>query len=315
MAEEQKKEEGIRNGTPELTEERKRHLIKNFFVVNKAERLPYTHTLLIITYISFALAIIFIFYFNTTFFTIIIGGLCIAYGLLHIKRWNDPYKVQQKIYNELPNSQQMDAWLLEDINTMVKPVVIKELSLNLDHIKPDSFILVPYPIFWKGDGIDPAQLKRRMSSEGHYKYSAYKVQVLALTDNYFSFFSCVYDWLENTVKNFASDEFFFDDISSIRNDSEKTNFKILGSEADEKANFVSVKTFKVRNMSGEVITVITNVTDLQHTPKINTNLNQMIQILRVILRNRRYGEVVFSETAKTETKDETPKTETKNDAH
>jgi len=281
---------GLRT-TPEMTEEQRRLLTKNYFTVNKAEMLPYTHYLMIIAYISFAIGIIFIVYLNTKFFTIVIGALCIFNGFLSIRKWKAPYKAQKKKYDELPTSQQLDEWLLQDINNIVKPKAIKDLSLDMSRLKPENFIVVPLPIYWTGGGAADESLKRKKSSEGHYKYSVYKINVLALTEHYISFYSCVYDWLENAIKSSNTDEFFYDDISTIKNDAEKTTFKIFGTEKDEKSNFLTAKIFRIRNMSGEILTVLTNIAELEHTPKIATNLNEVIQVLRIILRNRRYGEV------------------------
>ncbi len=281
-----------------LDEERKRMLIKNYFFANRADFPSWFEYYIKVAYFFFALGLVFLIYFNTNIFSILLGSISVFLGIFFVRKWLKPYKEQNKKYAERPTSEEMDEWLIEDIQNIIRPKSIEALTLDESKLKPENFIIVPYPIFWNEDGLNQENIFRFHGEEEHFKYSAYKVQVLALTENYISLYTCVLNWFDLTVSSENTNEFFYDDISSIKNDMEKINNKPFFFEENPEEGIVfdglSAKIFRIRNMSGEVLSLITDIPTMECSNRITANINKVIQVLRIMLRNRRFGESYYN---------------------
>lgn len=306
MSEEKTKPVGLVPDEEEevIDEQKKRMLIKNYFFANRADFPSWFEYHIKIAYFFFALGLVCLLYLNTRILTVLLGSISIFLGILFVRKWLKPYKEQNKRYSERPSSEQMDEWLIEDIQNIIRPKSIEALTLDESKLKPENFIIVPYPIFWKEGGLDENVLYRFHGEEGHFKYSAYKVQVLALTEFYISLYTCVFNWFELTVSAENTNEFFYNDISSIKNDMERFDNKPFFFEENHEEGIVfdglSAKIFRIRNMSGEVLSLITDIPDMECSSRITANLNQVIQVLRIMLRNRRFGEAYYNPNSQKE---------------
>ncbi len=232
--------------------------------------------------VVFGIAIIY--FFNNTIFAGILSVL-IGSGLFTL--WINPYFKDKKLFSERPQLAQMYNWLIADLNTQVKERAVTALRLNVSNLRPENFLIISYPLYWSEPGIDEATVERRDTEDGTFLYSVWKVQVVALTQNYISFYNCTYNWMSNSLFNERTNEFFYDDISSVKNDVEQISKKLIG--ADEESRLTTF-VFKVTNMSSDTLSVITNIPELNYSPSLAVNLEKAVQALRIILRKRRYDE-------------------------
>lgn len=271
-----------------LDEETRRMLMKNYFFVNRAEFPSYTARIIKWGYFFFGFGLFFILYFEKQLPTLVIGALSLLLGFIVFYKWITPYLDKKRLFDSRPTYEQMNNWLIKDLKNTTKPKAIEILSLDVTKLKPENFIIVPYPIYWNESGVDESQIHRRMGDDGKYSYSIWKVQILALTQHYISLFTCTYNWLENSILSENTNEFFYDDISSIKNDLIEFDHVLLGSE-EEKAG--TARLFQISNISGEKISVISDIPAMNISAPLGVNLDRIIQVLRIMLRNRRYGEV------------------------
>lgn len=285
------------NKTNEIDLKKRQFLKKNFFFVNKAEFPSWWEKYIQIAYFSVGFGIFFIVYFNTVLITILVSSASMFVAFWAMYKWIKPYLDSKAKFSERPTENQMESWLIQEIKKDVKPSAIEKLSLNASRIKSDNFIILPYPIYWQTGGIEDQFIVRLQSSEGHFIYASYKIQVLALTENYVSLYTCNYDWLNNQVISEDTSEFFFDDISSIKNGAEHLSIKRIDyeepkedEESDDNGEIGSAKIFSLKNMSGESLSVITEINSLGTSPRVVQKLDSLIKVLRITLRNRRYGE-------------------------
>ena len=287
----------------ENNDDTKQFLKKNYFYINKPKFPSWTAKNIIIAYFTVGFGIFFMFYFESVITTFVVGTLSILVGFIFFYRWMQPYYSQKSKFDKRPTDNQIENWLLQDIKKYIKPKALEMLSIDENKIQDDNFIIVPHPIYWQMKMIDKEYITRVMTFEGYYNYSAFKVQILALTDNYVSLFTCNYDSINNEFFAENTNEFFFDDISSIKNDLEHLSYKFIDmveeknkdNEENEDTNnedneIGEARVFKLKNMSGESLSIITDITSLASSPRISQKLDKIIQVLRLILRNRRYGE-------------------------
>ena len=180
----------------------------------------------------------------------------------------------------------MIAWLIKDIKETVKPKAIAALSLNMSDIRPENFIIIPIPIFWSAPGIDPKHIKKAMLPDKSFIYSIWRVQILVLTKHYISLFKCNYNWLDNSISSVSTNEFYFQDITSIRNDMRKIEFTLLDNPEKPVGDG---KVFCVTNFSGEYLYVINDIPSLQSSKAVAVDLEYIVSLLRMVIRNRRFG--------------------------
>jgi len=284
-------------------------LMRKYFTVNSAQYPKFSN----IIRISFGLMLFgsFIIYaFNNT---TVIGSILMVLGAVLFILWIRPYFKDKKLFSERPSDEQIKNWFIDDLNEVIKKTAIEKLRLNMKTLKPEHFLLVPYPVFWEVPGVDKSLIVRRMNNLGNYAYSVWNVQVLALTENYISYYKCTYDWLNNNIINEKSNEFFYDDISSVKLDV-KTISRYLADKKyhDEDGNIIdadklTANIFKVTNISSDSLKIITNIIETNHSPEFVVSFEKAVQALRIMLRKRRYNEE--QEPIIIEKKDETKSNE------
>ncbi|MBN2893831.1 MAG: hypothetical protein JXL97_18320 [Bacteroidales bacterium] len=282
----------------EITPEMKTMLMKNYFFVNKVKFPSFFAGSVFMAYLFMGLAIFVILYFEKVLMTYLFATLLVVVAFFYTFRWFTPYFSQKQKYAKRPSTDQMENWLIKDIRETVKPMAIDMLSLNPATITPENFIVVPHPVFWEVSDVPKAHITGQ--DAGDYKvYATYKIQVLALSENYVSFYTCVYNWLDNQVVYPYTLEFFFDDISSITAENQILDLtRIDAPPIDEEAEeddgidrgIGGAQTVIVRNKSGETMNIIVNIPTLESSPRSTLKPEKVMQTLRIMLRNRRYGE-------------------------
>lgn len=266
----------------------RRNLMRNYFFINKATFPSYTAYMIKLGYFFFGVGLVLIFYFKSAVPTLILGAISLGLGFWSFYKWISPYFIERRIYEDRPTLEQMNSWLIKDIKEIVKTRAVEILSLDIKQLRPENFIIVPYPVYWEEAGFPTENMLRYQAPDGKFLYTVWKVQVLALTKHYISLYSCIFDWFNGTLINENTDEFFYDDISSIKNEIQVFDHKFLNNP--EMAIGVC-KTFQISNISGEKILVINDVPSMQPSAPVSINLDRIISVLRIMLRYRRYGEV------------------------
>ncbi len=273
-----------------IDEATKRQLIKNFFHYNEAKFPSFYDFNILVTYITVALGLFFIFYFQPSVVTFLLAAASIATGFYFAIRWIEPYYKERQQYSFRPTGEQMEAWLIEDIKNIVKPKAKALLSIP-SSIPDVNYIIIPYPIYWETPSI-PETAILRWPIEDYYIYSAYKIQILVVAESFLSLYTCDYNWVENSIVNEQTQEFFFEDISSINTDKQTLDYKIFDERDKEDAPTIGqVPIIIIRNKANEEMRLIIDIPSLNVTPKIRQNTIRIMQVLRILLRNRRAGEV------------------------
>lgn len=269
----------------EYTEEERRMYIQNYFKVTKLEWPPlnkHAYTAII----GWAVGLILMAYLKNAGPTIVFCTTCFAIGTWQLWLYIAPYLRKKRIFNSRRPEEVMTAWLIKDLKETVKPQAIKTLSLNMSDIRPENFIIIPIPIFWDAPGVDGTQIKRSPLPDGTYNYSVWRVQILVLTKHYISLFKCNYNWLNNGITSISTNEFYFQDITSIRNDMREIEFKFFDNPEQP---IGGGKVFCVTNFSGEYLTVVNDIPSLKTTKALAVDLEYIVSLLRMVIRNRRFG--------------------------
>ena len=301
----------------ELTPEVKEMLKKNYFFVNKAKFPSFFASSVLMAYLFVGIAIFVIFYFEPVLMTYIFASILIVVAFFYTFKWVQPYYKQKQKFSLRPTHDQIENWFVKDIKNIVKPAAIQMLSLNPATITHDNFIIIPHPVWWHIESVPDEHIARQNTGEYNI-YATYNIQVLALSQNYISFYNCTYDWLNNQIVKPYTLEFFFEDISSIRAE-DKILEQIpidyeppkLGDEdaldeekKEEPPKIGVAQTVIVKNKSGEAMEVIVNIPTLSSSPRTTLRPEKVMQTLRIMLRHRRFGEEFELQKDETENSEE-----------
>jgi len=219
----------------------------------------------------------------------IMSVIFILIGVFSFWLWIRPFFFLKRIFYTRPADGDMDIWFHDAMHDIIKPRALDLLRINPSSLKDENIILVPYPIDWKIPGLDALEMQKRSGDDKKDVYSVWGVQILVVTDNFISYYSCVFDWITDEIFSEKTNEYFFDDISSVRNDDIELDYVFYDSE-DKKVG--TARVFKLTNMSGDSLTVITDIPGMNVPEGYSNNLERLVQALRLMLRNRRYGETI-----------------------
>ncbi len=219
----------------------------------------------------------------------IISTIFILVGLFSFWILIKPFISKSGAFVSQAEDGDMDVWFLEDLHEVIKPRALEQLSINPSSLKDENIIIVPYPIFWEYPDINNGNISRKQGEDGSFVYTLWQVQILIVTENFISYYSCAYDWPNSSISDERTNEYFFDDISSVRNDIIPTDYKFVDNEDSSIGN---AKVFMLANMSGDKLTIITDIPSLIVPEGYSNNLERLVQAIRILLRNRRYGEEI-----------------------
>ena len=270
----------------EITEEQRRLLINNYFKAGKIELPSFTKGRIILVYAGVFLGIVLMFYLRKAVPTVIFCSACFVFAFWHFYKFITPYFQVKRMLSQRPEDKQIVSWLIKDLKNTVKPRSITTLGLNMSDVRPENFIIIPVPIYWEAPGINKDSIMRSALEDGTYIYTAWRVQILVLTKHYISLFKCSYNWLEDSISTISTNEFYFQDISSIRDDIREIEYNFIDNPEQK---IGAGRVFCVTNFSGEYLTVINEIPSLGCPKSILVNLEYIVSLLRMILRNRRFN--------------------------
>ncbi len=259
--------------------ETKREYIENYFFSKKPQPLSVNAYIWAVSIIIFV-SVVSMLMFQSKSIAILTG---VTIGLLFFRLFLYPYKIKKRQFEMRIPDEQINKWLIEDLKIKIKQRAINHLLLHDEPLTDEQFIIIPYPVFHSTQKISNEQLHRVTTKNGFYNYSVWNVQVLVLGSNYLSYYFCSYNWLEDTVLNEKSSEFFYEDIALVKSDVEQVNFACkwnngLLSEAH---------ILKLINISGDFLYLVTELPELNQAPETIINQERAVQVLRVILRQIR----------------------------
>ncbi len=217
---------------------------------------------------------------------LIVSVIFILTGLFSFWILVKPFINSSTVFSSRAEDGDMDIWFLEDMHELIKPRALEQLSINPSSLKDENIIIVPYPVYWNSGSANP---QRKQGEDGSFVYTVWQIQILIVTENFISYYSCVYDWINSSISEERTNEYFFDDIASVRNDIITLDYNFID---NEELPIGTAKAFMLSNMSGDKLTIIIDIPSLGVPVGYSNNLERLVQAIRILLRNRRYGEEI-----------------------
>lgn len=262
-------------------------LMKRYFTVYDT-KYPNISKLLIVALSVLVFGLFIIYAFQNTW---IAGIIAIVLGISLFIIWIRPFYKHKNVFKERPKIEQMNNWLIADLNEKVKERACELLRLNMSDLNKENFLIIPCPVYWAEGGVKSKSIRRREAERDKFIYTVWTVQVVALSKNYISFFNCIYDWVGNKIINEKTDEYFYDDIVSVKNDVRKVEKRFIDQAADDESKQeLTEYILKITNVSSESRTIVTHIPEMGYSSHLEVDIEKAMQALRITLRNRRYKE-------------------------
>lgn len=182
--------------------------------------------------------------------------------------------------NNLPSDSQMDTWLMEDINEIIKDRPYNKLGISKNEMVAEPLLVVG-PIYWNVSGFDIKDIKMKKGEDGFNRYSILVVQVFLFTENYLCSYKCNYNWLKNTYINESTNEFFYKDVVSVKTDTISSAYTLMNGQ-----KLVHSEAFQLK-LSGDEVTVITNDASLNTSSVMTSKAEKAVQSIRAMLRDKK----------------------------
>lgn len=189
--------------------------------------------------------------------------------------------------NEIQNKEELKQLFIKDINENVLSEAFSELNIKSSVVDDENIFIFKVPVYKKISGIDNEKILRKQFEDGDFVYSVWEIHILIASQNFLSFYSCVYDWLNNSCINTLTNEFYYSDIASIKSEFTEEEVNYIGEEEIKKEN---LNTIIISNISGDKIKFITENPSLQLPVEFQEENDAVVKEIRLMFRKKRFPE-------------------------
>lgn len=189
------------------------------------------------------------------------------------------YNQIQKV-KSLATDSQLDNWLEEDIQAIIKDRPYDKLGISKEDLVAESMLVVG-PIYWYVNGFDENDILAKNGKDGFNRFTTWTIQLFMFTENYLCSYKCDYNWLKNTYINESTNEFFYKDVVSVKTDTVSSAHTLVDGQ-----RLVHSEAFQLKLM-GDEVTVITNDVNLNAKSVMVSRSEKAVQSIRAILRDKK----------------------------
>jgi len=184
-------------------------------------------------------------------------------------------------YNKgLPTDKQIDEWLNEDIQIILKSKPLGKLGIDESQLVAES-LAIPGPVFWVERGVDANEIVWKKGKDNYHRYSVWVLQLFVFTENFLGSYKCTYNSIRNAVVNESSNEFFYKDVVSVKTEEDSSNLTLKTGQA-----MVHAMAFQL-NLSGDKVRVFINNNSAQISPEWTGKIDSAVQAIRTMIRQKK----------------------------
>ncbi len=257
--------------------------ISGFFAdENRSAFKPSDYTKYGYVFLLLGLLVVYLSWFGYIGSYILLGIAFIVVGIFLIRRkLNDLFSFGDR---EMQDDEEMIALFFKDVNDFV---LKKAFQISgIDNGNTDANIFKFYfPIYEKYFGTEFETIVKKQLDDETFMYAVWKVHIFIATQNFLNYYSCIYNWIDNECNNEVSNEFFYSDIASIKNEFTEKEISDTDDVMSEK-----VKTFIVSNISGDKIEFEFENSLLKLPISFENDIESFVREMRLLIRKKRFPE-------------------------
>ncbi|NPA67086.1 MAG: hypothetical protein GXO50_00605 [Chlorobi bacterium] len=179
---------------------------------------------------------------------------------------------------------------LEDANEVVLKRVFEIAGIDKKEVSDDVIFKIYVPLYEQYPGVDSDKILRVLLENGKFMYSAWQVHVIIVESKFVSFYSCVYNWINNICKDFVTDEFYYYDIAAVKTVLSEESCRCVDNIVIENGQ---VKKVIITNISGDKIELTVDRPFLK--PYFANDEYDLVKTLRMRVRKERFRDVSGSD--------------------
>ena len=247
----------------------KREIIQSLFELDEKDKeKSFSYTKYAYFLIVAGIILLFTSYGGYTGNMYIIAGAMIVIGLFLIrKKLNSLFDFSEY---EIPNDEKIKQYFNDDIEKSVLSKAFSLHGINVSKINQYDIIkiFIPQPLEEK----DVMRL-----SDGSVMTSRWKVILFFFGKYSLFYYECLYNWIEDTLSNDISNEFFYENTASIKTENKEINSGINNDK------------LIISNVSGDKIECDLPDDTINIPSDFKINVEMLLGKMRKIIREKRYG--------------------------
>ncbi len=179
----------------------------------------------------------------------------------------------------------MAQQLIKDTERHILPKISAVSNINTAFVPKNNIYIFRVPVYEQIPLIEKEKILRKEMDENHFAYAIWNIHIFIVSQSMLIYFSCTYDWPNNTILNEHSNEYYYTDISSIKTEFADKTFWYKDKDETTKEN---VKMFVVSNISGDKIEFVAERPGLAVAPAMQHNTNDILKSMRRIINESRF---------------------------
>ncbi len=176
---------------------------------------------------------------------------------------------------------------LSSIDEFVLKRALQMSGIPENTINDKTIYKIYVPVFEKISGVDIQKILRKQTEDETFIYSVWQIHILIAGKQFISYYSCVFNWLDNECINELTNEYYYSDIAAIKSETLETNFQYLNEDEEITE---SVKKIIISNVSGDKIEFIVQKPKLKLCRNFSFDADNFIKDVRCIVRKKRFPE-------------------------
>ncbi|NOZ34806.1 MAG: hypothetical protein GXO80_05870 [Chlorobi bacterium] len=214
---------------------------------------------------------------------ILLGIAFILTGIVLIrKKLNDLFSFGNR---EIQDDEEMIDLFFKDVNDFVLKKAFQIAGIDNGNADAQNIFKFYFPVYEKSFGTESETIVKKQLDDETFMYSVWKVHIFIATKNFLSYYSCIFNWIDNECNSEVSNEFFYSDIASIKN--EFTEKEILETNEEEEMP-EKVKKFIVSNISGDKIEFEFENSLLKLPVRFENDIESFVREMRLLIRKKRF---------------------------
>ncbi len=191
------------------------------------------------------------------------------------------YNKAKERFEIRPTQSQMKIWLKEDIQSII-PTAMNQVGFNEKELVREPIYLYG-PVWWDVSGETKYKVRRRDLGERNYLYGTYYITIINFSENSIAVYSTYYNWIEHTIINSKTEEYYYKDIVSVKTETDSIAFK------EENKSLQKSRTFRISVSSGEYYKVLIDdpVLMLDNREELISLGDQAVNVIRQMLRDKK----------------------------
>ncbi len=217
---------------------------------------------------------------------ILLGVAFVLTGFVLIrKKLNDFFSFGE---SEFPDDEKIVSMFFDDVNIRISERAFKLFGIEKDNTEFIGEFNYYFPGHKNYPRINPEKNVKKQLDDETYMFSFWQIHKFVLTENFLTYYSCMYNWIDNEIFDELSNEFYISDIATVKTEFiNRENEETIGEEIIRPK---PIKKFIISNISGDKIEFLIEESALLLPGEFENDIENLMKEIRLLIRKKRFPE-------------------------